>query len=278
MLFEALAGYYTNSLALLSDSAHMLTDVVAISLALVALWFSQKPPTSTKTFGFYRAEVLAAFFNSLLLFAITIGIGIEAYKRIMNPNEVKSLEMMLVAVIGLIVNIIGVYALSKHRRNNLNMRGAFFHIFSDALGSVGAIIAGLVMLKTDWYYADPIISTLIGCLILKGAWDLFRESVHILLEGTPRRINLKSVENAISSHNDVLGVHDLHAWTLTRGFEALSAHLVIKDLKSSESVIRDVKRHLYDKFQISHVTLQLETMECEPGDMNCYDLKKQSMY
>ena len=278
MLVEAAAGFFTGSLALLSDAAHMLTDVFALSLALLALWFALRPPTSAKTFGFHRTEVLAAFFNSLLLFGITVGIVIEAYRRIENPMEVKSLEMTAVALIGLGVNILGAYILSRIKSSSINIRGAMLHIISDALGSVGAILAGLVMLKTGWYYADPIISLFISVLILRGAWKLFSESTHILLEGTPKGIDLKAVENAICSHRGVLGVHDLHAWTLTQGFEALSAHLIIEDMYSSENLIKNVKGHLHDKFRISHVTLQVETRKCDSDHTNCYETKTPSIY
>jgi len=271
MLVEVAAGLYTGSLALLSDAAHMFVDVFAVSLALFALWFSLKPPTSKKTFGFYRAEILAAFLNSLLLFAISVGIFMEAYERLREPSDVKSLVMTVVAAIGLCVNLVGVFLLSKFQGKSLNARGVFFHVISDALGSVGAIIAGLIMLKTKWYYADPITSIVIAFLILRGAWGLFSESLHILLEGTPRGIDLKAVENAICSHSGVLSVHDLHAWSLTQGFEALSAHLVIEDIKQSESLIKDIKSHLHDKFRINHVTLQLETGKCETGEKNCYE-------
>lgn len=276
MVVEVIAGFHTGSLALLTDAVHMFTDVFAISVALLAIWFSLKPPTSVKTFGFYRAEILAAFFNSFLLFAISIGIIIEAYKRLLDPSEVKSLEMTIVAVIGLLINIIGAYLLSKYQKENLNIRGAFYHVISDALGSVGTLIAGLIMLKTKWYYADSIISIIISLLIIRGALELFRESVHILLEGTPKGIELKAVENAIQSHKGVVGVHDLHAWTLTQGFEALSAHLVIEDMGLSENLIRDLKKVLYDKFRISHVTLQVETSECESVGMSCYETRPQS--
>ncbi|MGH7890355.1 MAG: cation diffusion facilitator family transporter [Thermodesulfobacteriota bacterium] len=278
MLLEAAAGFLTRSLALLSDAAHMLTDVFALSLALFAIWFALRPPTSAKTFGFHRTEVLAAFFNSLLLFVITIGILIEAYERIRNPVEVKSLQMTVVALVGLGVNVLGAYILSTIKNNNLNIRGAILHVIGDALGSVGAVIAGLVMLKTGWYYADPIISVLISALILRGAWKLFNESIHILLEGTPKGMDLEAVENAICSHNGVLSVHDLHAWTLTEGFEALSAHLVIEDINLSENLIEKIKKHLHDKFEINHVTLQVETRKCESGDVNCYETKTPSLY
>jgi cobalt-zinc-cadmium efflux system protein len=278
MFVEAAAGFFTGSLALLSDAVHMLIDIVAISLALFAIWFSLRPPTSRKTFGFYRAEILAAFLNSLILFVISIGILIESYNRLRVPNEnIKSLEMSVVALIGLGVNFLGVYILSSFKSDKLNIRGAVLHVISDAIGSVGALVAGLVMLKTGWHYADPLASILIAFLILRGAWKLLSESAHILLEGTPKGIDLKSLENAIGSHNGVLGVHDLHAWTLTQGFEALSAHLVVEDIKTSEELVEEIKNHLHDEFQITHVTLQVETRKCEPGDMSCYETEARSL-
>jgi cobalt-zinc-cadmium efflux system protein len=271
MLVEAIAGFFTGSLALISDAAHMFMDVFSIFLALLAIWFSLKPPTSRKTFGFYRAEVLAAFLNSLLLFVVSSGICIEAYKRFNNPTEVKSLEMIGVAFIGLCVNLVGFYLISGMNRENLNIRGAALHILSDALGSIGALLAGLVMLKTGWYYADPLISVVIAALILRGAWKLFSESVHILLEGTPRGVDIRSIEEAISSHKGVVNVHDLHAWTLTRGFEALSAHLVVEDINQGEKLTQEIKKRLYNEFNISHVTLQVETKRCELSSETCYE-------
>ena len=277
MLVEGAAGFLTGSLALLSDAAHMLIDVVSITLALFALWFSLKPPTSQKTFGFYRAEILAAFLNSLLLFGISLGIIVEAYDRLRIPTEVKSLEMTVVAFFGLGVNLLSTYLLSRIKSISLNIRGAIYHVISDALGSFGALVAGLVMLKTKWYYADPIISILISVLILRGAWKIFTESVHVLLEGTPKGIDLESLELAIGSHKGVLGVHDLHAWTLTQGFEALSAHLVIEDINLSEKIIEEIKRHLHDEFAIHHVTLQIETTKCNLLSVGCYETRTPSV-
>ncbi len=271
MFVETGAGFYTGSLALLSDAAHMLTDVFALLIAYFAIWFTLKPATSKKTFGFYRAEILAAFFNSLLLFAISGGILIEAYKRIQHPTEVKSLEMTIVAVVGLCVNLTGAYILVKYQSGNLNIRGALFHVLSDALGSVGAIIAGLIMLKTKWYYADSITSIVVAVLIIRGAWVLFRESAHILLEGTPKGLDLEAVQDSICSHDGVISVHDLHAWTLTEGFEALSAHLVVEDMHRGENLIHEIKKGLYGKFRVSHVTLQVETVDCEEVHDTCYD-------
>ncbi len=273
MIVEIVGGFYTGSLALLSDAVHMFTDAFSISIALLAIWFSLKPPTSVKTFGFYRAEILAAFFNSMLLFVLSIVIILEAYDRLLAPREVKSLIMTVVAVFGLLINLIGAFVLSKYQSENLNIRGAFYHVISDALGSLGTLIAGLIILLTNWYYADSIISIIISILIIRGAWGLFWDSVHILLEGTPKGIELKSVEDTIRSHGGVLGVHDLHAWTLTQGFEALSAHLVIEDMQLSEDLVSELKKVLFEKFRISHVTLQVETTECEPIGLSCYETR-----
>ncbi len=271
MIVEAVSGFYTGSLALLSDAAHMLTDVFALSLAYLALWFSVKPPTLSKTFGFYRAEILAAFINGILLFVISGGIIVEAYERFKVPQEVKSLEMTVVAIVGLILNIGSAYILSGYKSGNLNIKSALYHVISDAFGSAGAVAAGVVMLMTGWYYADSIISVLVSVLILRSAWVILKESVHILLEGTPRGIDLKAVQNTICAHEGVLSVHDLHAWTLTQGFEALSAHLVVDDMHKSEALISDIKDQLSGKFHITHVTLQLETKECGSANSTCYE-------
>jgi cobalt-zinc-cadmium efflux system protein len=277
MFIEAIAGYLTGSLALLSDAGHMLVDVMSISMALFALWFSLKPSTSQKTYGFYRTEILAAFLNSLLLFGICLGIILEAYSRLRVPSEVKSLEMTVVAFFGLLVNLYSTYILLRIGGASLNLRGATLHVISDALGSLGAIIAGLVMLKTRWYYADPIISIVISVLILRGAWKLFSESVHVLLEGTPRGLDLESLELAICSHKGVISVHDLHAWTLSQGFEALSAHLVIEDINLTEGLIDEIKRNLHDNFRIHHVTLQVETTKCDDLGVGCYETRTPSL-
>ena len=271
MIVEAVAGFYTESLALLSDAGHMLTDVFALSLAFFAIWFAEKPPTSTKTFGFYRAEILAAFFNSLLLFAISFAILFEAYKRIQTPEEVKSVEMTIVAVVGLIINLINALILFKYQSGNLNIRGALYHVISDALGSVGAITAGIIMITTQWYYADSLVSILVSLLIIRVAWGLFKDSSHILLEGTPKGIDLDAVQECICAQDGVVSAHDLHAWTLTQGFEAFSAHLVVENMENTEDIISKIKQDLSDKFNINHVTLQLEIEECDEANGPCYD-------
>lgn len=271
MIVEAVAGFYTESLALLSDAGHMLTDVFAVSLAFLAVWFAEKPPTTTKTFGFYRAEILAAFFNSLLLFAISFAILFEAYKRIQTPEEVKSLEMTIVAAVGLIINLINAYILYKHQSGNLNIKGALYHVISDALGSVGAIVAGIIMITTQWYYADSLVSILVSLLIIRVAWGLFKDSSHILLQGAPKGIDLDAVRNCICSQEGVISAHDLHVWTLTQGFEVLSAHLVVKNMQNSEEIISKINQELADNFNINHVTLQLEIEQCDEENETCYD-------
>ena len=271
MFIEAAAGFYTESLALLSDAAHMLTDVFALFVAYFAIWITQRPATPTKTYGYYRAEIIGAFFNSVLLFIISAGILYEALKRIQNPHEVKSVEMTVVAAVGLCINLIGAYILFKYQSGNLNIRGALYHVLSDALGSIGAIVAGLIMIQTKWYYADSIVSIVVSVLIIRGAWALFSESVHILLEGTPRGLDLKSVQSSICSYDGVVSVHDLHVWTLAQGFESLSAHLVVDDVERGEKLIREIKKSLFEKFNITHVTLQVETVDCEDENAQCFE-------
>lgn len=271
MIVEAVAGFYTESLALLSDAGHMLTDVFAVSLAFFAIWFAERPPTSTKTFGYYRAEILAAFFNSLLLFGISIAILIEAYKRLLTPEEVKSVEMTIVATVGLAINLINAFILYKHQSSNLNIKGALYHVLSDALGSVGAIVAGIVMITTQWYYADSIISILVSLLIIRVAWGLFKDSSHILLEGTPKGMNLSDVQDCICTQKGVISVHDLHVWTLTQGVEALSAHVVVENMDNCEDIISSINKELSEKFKITHVTLQLENEKLEEDNSACYE-------
>lgn len=271
MVLEAISGFYTGSLALISDAGHMLTDVFALSIAFFALWFSMKPATLNKTFGFYRTEILGALINGMILMGISVAIIIKAYQRLQTPHEVKSFEMTMVAIAGLLINLGAAYILYKYQSTNLNIRGALYHVLSDALGSVGAITAGIIMITTKWYYADSIVSLIVAVLIIRGAWVLLRDSVHILLEGTPKGMDLNAIRNSICSHEGVISVHDLHAWTLTQGFEALSAHLVVDDMHRGEKLINEVKNSLSGKYNITHVTLQLETEECAAHNGTCYE-------
>jgi cobalt-zinc-cadmium efflux system protein len=260
LIAEAVGGYLSNSLALLSDAGHMLTDVASIALAMFALWFSSRPVTSKKTYGYLRLEILAALANGVALVVISLMIFYEALQRIKNPEPVAGIEVMLIAIGGLIVNAISAYLLHSASSENLNMRGAFLHVISDMLGSVGAIIAGLLIWQFGWTISDPVISVLMCALIIFSSWQLIRESVNVLLEGTPSHINIQAVIEAIMTVRGVLNVHDLHIWTISSGNDALSAHVAIGTEASYEGTLQALQEALRSKFNIGHLTIQIEVM------------------
>jgi len=263
-IVEVAGGLLTNSLALLADAAHMLTDVGGLGLALFATWISQRPATPAKTYGYYRVEILAALANTLVLFLLSFYILYEAYRRFLEPPEVQSLPMLAVAVVGLIVNLFGIYNLRRGSKESLNVQGAFLEVVSDTLGSVGVILASLIMYFTGWYYADPIFSALIGLFILPRTWVLMKQAVNILLEGTPAHINLRAVQEAIRVTPGVADVHDLHVWTVTSGMVALSTHVVLVDgmsLKEGQKVLEFLESQLKDRFGIDHTTIQIEVTD-----------------
>ncbi len=221
MVAEAIGGWWTGSLALLADAGHMLTDVAAIGLALAAMWFSARPATPSKTFGYHRLEILAALINGVALVIISLFIFYEAYERWSSPPVVNAQVLIAVAAGGLVVNLVCAWLLhGDHQHNDLNLRGAWLHVIGDALGSVGALVAGVLILYFDWYRADALFSVIIGLLIIYSAWHLIRASTNVLLEGTPAHINLTAVEEAILETRGVEDVHDLHVWTITSGREA----------------------------------------------------------
>jgi cobalt-zinc-cadmium efflux system protein len=260
-IIEVVGGFLTNSLALLADAAHMLTDVFGLGLALFATWKSQKPATPEKTYGYYRFEILAAAANAVVLFFISFYILYEAYRRFREPPAVASLPMILIAVVGLGVNLAGMWILRSGAKESLNVQGAFLEVVSDALGSVGVIIAGIIMLATGWYYADPIFSVLIGVFILPRTWRLLKQAVNVLLEGTPAHINLASLEKAMLEVRGVAGIYDLHVWTITSGMEAISAHVVLSDdnePQTAPTVLEAVSALLKKEFGIDHSTIQIE--------------------
>jgi len=260
-IIEVVGGILTNSLALLADAAHMLTDVFGLGLALFATWISRKPATPEKTYGYYRFEILAALSNAVVLFFISFYILYEAYYRFKSPPEVASFPMMMIAVVGLGINLVGFWILREGAKESLNVQGAFLEVVSDALGSVGVIIASVIMLATGWYYADPLFSVLIGLFILPRTWKLLTQAVNVLLEGTPAHINVAAVEQAMLKVNGVEKVHDLHVWTITSGIEALSAHVVLADNcdpKDADAVIEHLTTLLKEKFGIDHSTIQIE--------------------
>lgn len=263
MVAEALGGWWTGSLALLADAGHMLTDVAALALALLAMWFSARPATPSKTFGYYRLEILAALINGVALVLISLLIFYEAYQRLDAPPTVKSGTMTLVAAGGLAVNLLCAWLLHGDHETDLNVRGAWLHIIGDALGSVGAIAAGALMSIYGWYAADPLFSFLIGLLIVWSSWNLIRESTNVLLEGTPAHINLAAVEDSILETEGVEDVHDLHIWTITSGREALSAHVIHVEAISQAELLKRLRTKLHERFGLDHLTIQMETSDFE---------------
>lgn len=260
---EVLGGILTNSLALLSDAGHMFSDIAAISLSLFAFQMARRPATLDKTYGYHRLEILAALLNGLALWLIVGIIFHAAYNRFFDPPEVQTRGMLVVASIGLLVNIAAGIILYGSHHESLNVRGAFLHILGDALGSVGAIAAGVVMLFTGWYLADPLISVFIGLLILYSSWSLVRESMSILMQSVPKGINLEDVRAAMENVGGVIKVHDLHVWAVTSGVFTLSAHAVIHRVEDSHEVLNVMESALKNRFHIEHTTIQLETEDRE---------------
>lgn len=258
MVAEVVGGILTNSLALLSDAGHMLADVAALVLALLALWFAARPITLRKTYGYYRMEILAALANGVALVVISLLIAYEAFHRIKSPESVEGFDMLLIAAGGLAVNAISAWVLHSASEENLNLRAAFLHVLGDALGSVGAIVAGLVIWQWGWTIADPIISVLMCMLILYSSWQLIRESVNILLEGTPSHINTRAVVESMQDVAGVIDVHDLHIWTISSGKDALSAHVTLEPSASHRSTLETLQEQLRKSFNIGHVTIQIE--------------------
>ncbi len=255
---EVIGGLWTGSLALLADAGHMLTDVAGLGLALLAIWFAEKPATPERTYGYYRFEILAALTNAVVLIGISLYILYEAYERFRNPPEVQSVGMLTIASIGLVINLVGMYILRAGSEESLNMKGAYFEVLSDMLTSIGVIIAGIIMLTTGWYYADPIISAGIGLFILPRTWALLKDAVGVLIEGTPADVDLPKLRESLEKVEGVAGIHDLHVWSLTSGMNAMSVHAVLADTAEHDDVLARVHEHCTENFKISHVTVQTE--------------------
>ena len=263
MIAEAVGGWLANSLALLADAGHMLTDAAALALTLLAIRFASKPANHNKTYGYYRLEILAAFVNAATLILLSIWIIFEAYLRFRDPVQVLGWEMTAVAVGGLIVNLISAALLHADHKHDLNIRGAWLHVMGDALGSVAAIAAGILIVTFGWMWADALSSVLISLIIIFGSWRLMKETINILLEGTPAHIDLAAVETAILETPGVTGIHDLHIWTITSGLEALSAHVRHDDSIVQTELLKALRRRLHDDFGIDHLTIQMETPDFE---------------
>lgn len=262
---ELVGGILTGSLALLSDAGHMLSDVASLFLAVIALQVAGRPPTLRKTFGYHRLEVLAALLNGLTLWAIVAFLAWEAVERLRDPSSIAPEGMLAVATLGLLANLVTVFLLERVQHGGLNLRGALMHVIGDLLGSVGAVVAGFVILLTGWLPADPLASLAICVLILFSSWTLIRDAVNVLMEGTPRGFDVDALQRAIAAQPGVRGVHDLHVWTVTSGFHALSAHVEVDLREDREQVLRRLNVLLRDRFGLTHTTLQLEEPPRQAG-------------
>lgn len=265
MIVEIVGGFFANSLALLSDGLHMFSDTISLGVALIAFIYAEKNATSTKTFGYKRFEVLAALFNGITLLIISGVIIIEAIRRFFDPIKVQSTEMFIISVIGLIVNIIIAMIMFKSgdTSHNLNMRGAFIHVLGDLLGSLGAIIAAILIYLFNFTIADPIASILVSIIILKSTISISRSSLNILMEGTPSDVDLDKIINTITKHDDIYNVHDYHVWTISNDMNALSCHAVVSETMSvqdCEKLLKKIEHELLH-LNIQHMTIQLETIQ-----------------
>lgn len=262
-LVEIIGGLFLNSLALLADAAHMFTDVAALGIALAAIKIAKRPADARRTYGYHRFEILAAAFNALLLFAVAIYILFEAYQRFQTPSEVQSMGMLVIASIGLIVNLISMRLLLSGQSSSLNLKGAYLEVWSDMLGSVGVILGAVVIQLTGWLWVDTLVAVGIGFWVLPRTWILLKESLNILLEGVPEGIDIEEVTKAMLSVSGVLNVHDLHIWALTSGKNSLAAHVVYNENFLPALLIKNIQEVLGSQFKVFHTTLQCEITACE---------------
>ncbi|OLN23195.1 cation transporter [Domibacillus antri] len=259
MIVEVIGGLVTNSLALLSDAGHMLSDAAALGLSYIALTFGQRAASNKKTFGYKRFEILAAFINGMTLIAISMYIFFEAYQRLMNPPEVVSTGMLIISSLGLLVNIAAAFILMRGDKDeNLNVRSAFLHVMGDMLGSVGAIAAALLIMFFGWNLADPIASIIVAVLIIISGYRVTKDSFHILMEGAPLNLDTQEVKNTLLSLREVKDVHDFHVWSITSDFPALSCHLVVHADVNDQLVLSKAKKLLHDEYHLHHVTIQID--------------------
>lgn len=268
LIAEVVGGILTKSLALLADAGHMMTDVAGLGMALFAINITQRSASERRTYGFYRAEILAALANAVVLIFISLYILYEAWQRFKSPPEVSSKNMLFIAAIGLIINIIGLLILRKGSQKSLNMKGAYFEVLSDMLTSVGVIVAAIIMITTGWYYADPLISAGIGLFILPRTWILLKDAVGVLLEGTPADVDLAALKNYLQSVSGVVAVHDLHVWSLTSGLNTMSVHIEISENKNTSEVLAIIKSKVKDDFNIIHTTIQTEVTGFDEPKIN----------
>lgn len=269
-LVELVGALYADSLTLLADAMHMVTDSASIGLALFAAWVAQKPADEKRTYGYQRAEVLGAFLNAIFLLAVVAYILFDAYERFQNPRPVKPLVVVGVGVVGLVANLAAAYLLSG-RREILNVRGAFIHLLADAAGSVAAILVGIALLYTNLYVLDPLFAVLIAGLVLYSTFDLLSDSLNILLQGTPGDVDVQAVTTYLSDIPGVVGVHDTHVWALSSTEYTLSTHLIIDDDVDDNDVLSTVRSGLNERFDVGHATIQIESEGyTHTVDVDCY--------
>jgi cobalt-zinc-cadmium efflux system protein len=271
VVIEAGAGIFANSLALLTDAAHNLTDVIALGLTWLAVRVTDQPANAQKTYGYHRAGILVALLNSTTLVLISIGIFYEAYRRFMNPPEVQSGILIGVGLIAVVINLVTALLVHRGSQNDLNLRSAFVHLMGDVVSTIGAVIAGIFIYFTHANWLDPLVSVLIGFLILYNAWGILRDAIDILLESTPRDVDVQSLVKDIAQVDGVLGVHDIHVWSLTQSLRTMSAHILTDDLHISAGaeIQRQITEVLQHRYNIAHATLQLECVDCFSNGLYC---------
>ncbi|AHN20067.1 cation diffusion facilitator family transporter [Lysinibacillus varians] len=282
MVIEAIGGFLTNSLALLSDAGHMLSDSISLAIALLAFIFGEKAASFSKTYGYKRFEILAAVLNGVTLILIALFIFFEAIERFANPPEVATTGMLIISVIGLLINIVVAWIMMRggDTEDNLNMRGAFLHVLSDMLGSVGAIIAALVIMFFGWGWADPLASVIVALLVLRSGYFVTKSAIHVLMEGTPSNVDVQEIIQIMEQTEGVQSIHDLHIWTITSGTNALSCHAVVDDqlnIGESEHILREIEHNLEHK-GIKHITIQLETAENRHDESILCNLKSEPVH
>jgi cobalt-zinc-cadmium efflux system protein len=263
MIAEVVGGWLTNSLALLADAGHMLSDVAALGLTLFAMWIARRPATAPRTFGHYRAEILAALANGATLVAVAVYVFVEAWQRLQEPPAVLGGQMLAIATGGLVVNLVGLWILRGSRSESLNIRGAWLHVLGDALGSVGAIASGVLVWAFGWNWADPAASVAIGLLILYSSWALIKEAVAVLMESAPGNLDLDAIRATLRGVDGVEEVHELHVWSISSGMVSLSCHLIARTARASDGgILHEARSRLEREFGIHHVTIQVELVAC----------------
>jgi cobalt-zinc-cadmium efflux system protein len=271
VFIEAAAGILGNSLALLTDAAHNLTDVIALALSWYAIKLTARPANGRRTYGYHRAGILVALVNSTTLVLISLGIFYEAFRRFTNPQEVQSGILITVGIIAVVINLTTALLVRKGSEHDLNIRSAFVHLMGDVISTIGAVIAGVIIYFTGANWLDPFASVLIGFLILYNAWNILRDAVDILLEATPRDVNTEQLVSDVKQIKGVLGVHDLHIWSLTQNLRTMSAHILTDDLPISTGaeIQRQINEIVFHRYNIAHATLQLECVDCLPDSLFC---------